>query len=125
MVFFSSVLALWSRAYLHSGVMNGVTTGIGGVKRRFAGAQRSSSHIACARIHMIEVFVRSLQNIKLPESASFLSLTEAIRESVYISTGVINQSGNQLNTDPNMSRSQSTGVAEACSKDLQSPEYEL
>ena len=74
---------------------------------------------------MIEVFVRSLQNIKLPESASFMSLTEAIRESVYISTGVINQSGNQLNTDPNMSRSQSTGVAEACSKDLQSPEYEL
>ena len=74
---------------------------------------------------MIEVFVRSLQNINLPESASFLSLTEAIRESVYISTGVINQSGNQLNTDPNMSRSQSTGVAEACSKDLQSPEYEL
>ena len=38
LVFFSSVLAMWSRAYLHSGVMNGVTTGIGGVKRRFAGA---------------------------------------------------------------------------------------
>ena len=39
---------MWARAYLyssivHSGVMNGVTTGIGGVKRRFAGAQRSSS----------------------------------------------------------------------------------
>ena len=31
----------------------------------------------------------------------------------------LNQSGNQLNTDPNMSRGQSTGVAEACSKDLQ------
>ena len=105
--------------------MNGVTTGICGVKHRFAGAQRSSPHIACAIFHMIEVFVRSPQNIKLPESASFLSLTEAIRESVYISTGVINQSGNQLNTDPNMSRSQRTGVAEACSKDLQSPEYEL
>ena len=105
--------------------MNGVTTGIGGVKRRFAGAQRSSSHILSARIHMIEVFVRSLQNIKLPESASSLSLTEAIRESLYISTGVNNQSGDQLNTDPNRSRDQSTGVAEACSKDLQSPEYEL
>ena len=47
--------------------MNGVTTGLGGVKRRFAGAQRSSSHIDNARNHMIEVFVRSLQNIKLVE----------------------------------------------------------
>ena len=27
---------MWSRAYLHSDGMNGVTTGIGGVKRRFA-----------------------------------------------------------------------------------------
>ena len=50
---------MWSRAYLHSGGMNGVTTGIGGVKRRFAGAQRSSSHILHARNHMIEVFVQS------------------------------------------------------------------
>ena len=50
---------MWSRAYLHSGGMNGVTTGIGGVKRRFAGAQRSSSHILHARKHMIEVFVQS------------------------------------------------------------------
>ena len=103
-----------------------LTTGIGRVKRRFVGAQRSSSHIACARFHiMIEVFVRSFQNIKQPESTSFLSLSEAIRESsVYIGTGVNNQSGNQLNTDANMSRSQSTGVSEACSMDLQSPEYE-
>ena len=50
---------MWSRAYLHSGVLNGVTTGLGGVKRRFAGAQRSSSHILRARNHMIDVFVRS------------------------------------------------------------------
>ena len=50
---------MWSRAYLHPGGMNGVTTGIGGVKRRFAGAQRSSSHILHARKHMIEVFVQS------------------------------------------------------------------
>ena len=80
LVFFSNVVALWSRAYLHSVVMNGVTTGLGGVKRRFMGAQRSSSHILCATIHMIEVFVRSLQNIKLPECASSLSLTEGLRE---------------------------------------------
>ena len=37
----------------------GVTTGIGGIERHFAGAQRSSSHIVFARIHMIEVFVYS------------------------------------------------------------------
>ena len=55
----SSILAMWSRAYLHSGVMNGVTTGKGGVKRRFADAQQSSSHIVCTRIQMIEVFVHS------------------------------------------------------------------
>ena len=40
-------LALWSRAYPHK-VFDGVTTGLGGVKRRFAGAQRSSSHIVIA-----------------------------------------------------------------------------
>ena len=50
---------MWSRAYLHSGVMSGATTGIGGVKRRFAGTQRSSAHIVFARIHMVEVFVHS------------------------------------------------------------------
>ena len=31
----------------------------GGVKRRFGGAQQSSSHIVFARIHIIEVFDHS------------------------------------------------------------------
>ena len=48
-LFFSSGLALVP-AYLHSGVMNGVTTGMGGAKCCFADAQRSSSRIVCAEL---------------------------------------------------------------------------
>ena len=60
MMMLASLSIIYLFIYLfHSGGMNGDTTGIGGVKRRFAGAQRSSSHILHARNHMTEVFVQS------------------------------------------------------------------
>ena len=120
-VFFNSVLAMWSRAYLHSGVLNGVTTGLGGVKRRFAGAQRSSSHILHARNHMIEVFVRSptssFQRVSFP---SLTMLSERGCTSVRsIQLTRRSKHGSQL-----VSRSEHR-CAEARSKDLQSPEWGL
>ena len=118
-VFFNSVLAMWSRAYLQSGVLNGVTTGLGRVKRRFAGAQRSSSHIYSARIHMIEVFVHSPTSSF--QRVSFPSLT------MLSERGCTSVRGQKLTrrsicTDPNLSRSPNTGVPKHAHKDLQSPE---
>ena len=57
LLIFSSVLALWSRAYLHSGVMNGVTTGIGGVKRRFMGPTILLPTLHVLENYKVEVFV--------------------------------------------------------------------
>ena len=57
-------LALWSRLVLHSGVLNQVTTGIAELNDHLMGAQRSSSHVACA-IHVVEICVHSHQNSKM------------------------------------------------------------
>ena len=58
--------------------MNGSTTGIGGAKRRYAGAQRSSSHIVFARIHIIEVFLSlSIVLPRITRECLHLSLTMA------------------------------------------------